>query len=188
MFPFVQATHFYVGHRRPVRLVVIHDMEAAESRTTAENVARWFASGASAPRASAHFCVDQDSIVQCVRGGDTAWHAPGANADGIGIEHAGYARQSRDQWLADDAMLNLSALLSAELVTVLGRFGVTVPLRRLSVAEVADGRTPGFCGHIDVSSAFHRSSHTDPGLHFPWRDYLAKVQWWLPHVGRIDFR
>ena len=63
------------------------------------------------------YCVDVDSIVQCVRDRDVAWRAPGANHSSIGIEHAGRARQSRAEW--DDpysrAMLARSAALVANL-------------------------------------------------------------------------
>src|SRR5207253_463587 len=66
MFPFAQARNYTRGRARPVRLIVVHDMEAPTGATTAENVARYFA-GAGAPRASAHFSIDSDSVVQCVR-------------------------------------------------------------------------------------------------------------------------
>ena len=74
----------------PIDLLVIHTMEAPEKPDTAENVAKWFA-GSTAPQASAHYCIDADSIVQCVQDRDVAWHAPGANHNGLGFEHAGTA-------------------------------------------------------------------------------------------------
>jgi hypothetical protein len=162
MFPFVAARHFYAGRNRPIRLIVVHDMEAPEQATTAESVASYFA-GPNASDASAHFCIDNNSVVQCVKAGDTAWAAPGANADGVHLEHAGYARQSRAEWLDpySESCLNWSSLVAAEVVKALAAFGVDVPVRRLSVPEVAGGVVRGFCGHIDVTRAFRRSSHTD---------------------------
>lgn len=183
MIPFVPARYLYRGRKQPRRtVVVIHSMEIAETNTTAEKVAALF-SGANSPRASFHFAVDRNSVVQSVAVGDTAWHAPGANNDGIGIEHAGYARQSRDQWLADGDMLNNSAGLAASIVHGLELFpGIRIPVRRLTVKELQDGVSSGFAGHRDVTDAFHRSTHQDPGNEFPWDVYLAKVAYVLDLV------
>lgn len=167
----MQAKHYTSGPRTkgPVRVVVVHSMEAPEKGTTAESVAAYFARGERV--ASAHYCIDADSIAQCVREADVAYHAPGANHDGIGLEHAGYARQTREEWLDPygKAMLALSAKLAAE---VAGRYGI--PALLLSVADLKAGKR-GFCSHHTVSLAYRRSSHTDPGTGFPWDWYLRAV-------------
>lgn len=184
MWPFRQARHFYTGRRRNQRvLIVVHDMEAPDGPTTAENVAGYFA-GPNAPQASAHFCCDQNSVVQCVKVGDTAWAAPNANADGIHIEHAGYARQSQAQWLEDDAVLKISSCVAAELVHTLKLFpGIDIPLRRLTVAEIAAGRTSGFAGHLDITRAYRTAGgHTDPGDGFPWEHWFTYVRWWVAQM------
>lgn len=171
-YPYVQARWLQRGRIKTPRLIVIHDMEAPEFNTTAERTARYFQ--VIDRKASAHYCVDADSIVECVHPDDTAFHAAGANADGIGIEHAGYARQSMDEWLDPygRAMLARSAVLIRELCK---RYGIAP--RRLSVAEVADGRTSGLCGHGDVSEAFPAVStgHYDPGSGFPWAVFLHMI-------------
>src|SRR5262249_13152262 len=69
--PFVAAKYQTVlwPRRRAPNLIVIHTMENAEKPDKAEEVALWFA-GKTAyppPQASAHFCIDENSIVQCVR-------------------------------------------------------------------------------------------------------------------------
>jgi N-acetyl-anhydromuramyl-L-alanine amidase AmpD len=172
--PLVLAAHYTPAnrpHSSPIDVVVIHTMEAPEKPKTARNVAAWFA-GSSAPQASAHYCVDDVDVVQCVLECDVAWHAPGANANGIGVEHAGYASQTPDQW-ADDysvAVLERSAKLVARLCQ---RFGI--PVARLSVAELAAGGR-GICGHVDVTNAFNGGrGHTDPGDAFPWDRYVGLV-------------
>jgi N-acetyl-anhydromuramyl-L-alanine amidase AmpD len=33
----------------------------------------------------------------------------------------------------------------------------------------------GICGHVEVSQAFHLSTHTDPGPNFPWSQFMAVV-------------
>jgi N-acetyl-anhydromuramyl-L-alanine amidase AmpD len=172
-YPFVEAKHYNRGRKGGrIDLIVIHTMEAPEKPTTAESVAAWFAS-ADAPPASAHFCIDQDSIVQCVRESDTAWHAPGANHNGIGIEHAGYARQTPAEW-ADEAstsMLRLSATLVADLCR---RYDI--PVERPSVDALKSGAR-GIVGHIDCTNAFSGGrGHVDPGPNFPFDRFFAMVR------------
>jgi len=152
-----------------VTRIVIHDMEIAEGASTAESCARMFHT--STIQASAHFCVDADSVVQCVELDARAWHAP-PNTGSVGIEHAGFASQSRAQWLDTYgvALLTRSAALTAWLCRTLN-----VPIVKLSPAGLLDGRH-GLCGHVDVTNAWHQTDHTDPGAHFPWDWYLAKVK------------
>lgn len=171
--PFVPAKNYTKGPRRKgIDLIVIHTMEAPQKGNTAENIANWFA-GATAPQASAHYCVDNDSIVQCVMDDDIAWHAPGANHNGIGIEHAGYAKQDPKAWGNDynQAMLTLSARLTAYLCQK-----YEIPILRLTVPELkAGGR--GICGHVDCTNAFGAGiGHWDPGNFFPYDEYLGWVR------------
>lgn len=173
-FPFKQAKNYTKGRVKPVQLIVLHSMEAPERVNTAENVAAYFA-GSNAPMASAHYCVDADSIVQCVRLTDTAYHCKNANANGIGIEHAGYAKQTRGEWLDTygKAMLELSAQLTAALCS---RY--SIPPRRAQFASKDNPRvvSPGICGHADVPN---HGSHWDPGPHFPMDYYLERVKFYL---------
>lgn len=159
-------------------------MEAPEKPGTALGVAKWFAKPnpkpgeardlrIHCPEASAHFCVDDGVMIQCVRLHDVAWGAPGANNDGIHIEHAGFAAQTPEQWKDDYSRLVLdrSSFLAASLCA---RFNI--PARKLSVAEVRDRKTSGICGHRDVALAFGKTDHVDPGANFPWDDYIALVE------------
>ncbi len=169
---FVQARHYTaVATARPVDLVVIHSMEAPERANTALAVAFWF-SGKNAPRASAHYCIDATEVVGCVHERDVAWAAPGANGNGIQLEHAGFAAQGAADW-ADaysEQVLARSAALCAEICK-----RHSIPVVKLTVPEVKAGRR-GICGHIEVTRAFNRSTHTDPGAHFPWGRYLELVE------------
>lgn len=169
---FVQARNYTKVASRTIAIIVIHTMEAAEKPDTAEAVANWFA-GPTAPRASAHYCIDSNSIVQCVRDHDVAWHAPGANHNGLGFEHAGRAAQRASDW--SDGYSTAELLRSAELAAdKCMKYGI--PIRRLTPAEIRAGKK-GFAGHIDVTHAFpDRGSHTDPGPNFPWPRYLRYVR------------
>ena len=161
--------HYYEGRNEALRLIVIHTMEAPESPKTAENIAAYFASGAVV--ASAHACVDQDSVVVCLPPSDTAFAAPGANADGYQIEHAGYASQDGAGWndAESQSMLRLSAAHAREIALAAG-----IPLKHLTNAELAAGEA-GFVGHNQVSEVYKRSDHWDPGPDFPWSQYMGLV-------------
>ena len=45
-------------------------------------------------------------------------------------------------------------------------------VRKLTVAELKDGLS-GVIGHDTATAAFHKSTHTDPGKHFPWALFLS---------------
>lgn len=175
--PFVQARHCRILFpREQVRsLIVIHTIECLEtSLTAAEDNALWFAGLGSAPPAvaSAHYFIDQDSVVQTVRDSDEAWHANQVNGRALGIEHAGFASQTAIQW-DDDAskeILDRSARLTARLA-----MKFNIPRRKVTSLGVRNG-VPGFCGHVDVTAAYQNPrGHTDPGTGFPWEKYMGLV-------------
>lgn len=88
---FIEARWYTVSSGRRIDFIVIHDMEMPETVHTAEDCANMFANLGPDRKASAHYTVDSDSIVQCVREKDIAYHAP-PNTHSIGVEHAGVAR------------------------------------------------------------------------------------------------
>jgi len=167
---FIPARNFTPTDGRQIDLIVIHDMEAAETTQTAENIANWFA-GPTAPRASAHWCFDSDSAVRCVRDVDVAWHAPGANHNGLGYEHAGYASQSREEWL-DDYGQSMLAISAAHARVDCETYGI--PIAFVDAGGLLAGQR-GVTTHWEVTQAFHRSTHWDPGPGFPMDHYLALV-------------
>ena len=64
--PLIQAKNYTASARKGVDWIVLHSMESQEKPGTARRVAEWFASE-NAPQASAHFCVDDNEIIRCVR-------------------------------------------------------------------------------------------------------------------------
>ncbi len=168
---FVQARNFTPGRRACIGLVVLHSAEAIERNDTAERLAAW-AAGPQAARSSWHYAVDADSVVQSVREADTAWHAPGANHNGIGIEHAGYAKQTSDDWSDpySSAMLERSAVLVSGICA-----RHAIPLAFVDASGLVRGER-GITTHAEVSKAFKKSTHTDPGKGFPLDAFLDMVR------------
>jgi N-acetyl-anhydromuramyl-L-alanine amidase AmpD len=178
---FIRARHYTdVGSpARHIDLVVLHTMEYPELPESAEWCANYFAKPG-APEASAHYLVDADSVVQGVKDEDVAWAAPGANHNGIQIEHAGYAKQTKKDWSDDysQRMLRRSAKLSARLCRK-----HRIPVRWISPSQLRSGRR-GLTSHANVSAAFKKSSHWDPGPNFPVTAYLALVKAELKPAAR----
>lgn len=166
------------------RLIVIHSMEYPLRRGAAEWCGNFFAgtTAEGAPKASAHAGVDPGGIVQYVPWDQIAWHAPGANQWGIGLEHAGYARFSLPEWTTPDgnAMLDNSAWLCAELCT---RFAIPVDFLDHWELASAGEKARGITTHREVNLAFKKSDHTDPGGGFPIGDYLRLVSKYALDAG-----
>jgi N-acetyl-anhydromuramyl-L-alanine amidase AmpD len=172
--PYLEATNWSrnVGPQ-PKHLIVLHCMEWPETSTGAEWCAGFFAGRQGpAPQTSANYCIDDDTIVCSVPPDRIAWHAPGANKHGIGLEHSGFARQSRAQWLDDYSLRML--MLSAELTAWLCR-RFEIPLQFVLGDHLRHGGR-GITTHAEVTRAWpDKGSHTDPGPFFPIGEYLRFV-------------
>jgi N-acetyl-anhydromuramyl-L-alanine amidase AmpD len=173
LIKFLQARRFSRASRAPssIRLIVIHATDGSEGLLKAEDCAARFA-GEDSPKASAHYAVDANSVVQCVLDTDVAWHAPGANHNGIGIELCGRAKQTRAEWLDEIShpTLCIGAGLTARLCK---RFNLPV---RFVPREGLINKMTGITTHFEVSRAFKKSTHTDPGPGFPMDWFLQQVQ------------
>lgn len=112
---FVQAhsSNFTKGRTRPIDRVIMH--YTAGNGDTAENNGKYFA-GADR-KASAHYFVDENSIVQTVAEGDTAWHAGNwdMNCRSVGIELCS-RKDSRGVYYIPDATVQRAAALVRELM------------------------------------------------------------------------
>jgi hypothetical protein len=170
----IEAANYTSVKSRSIDLIVIHDMEYPEKLTAAEDVARYFRNQRKGPSgSSAHYCCDHNSTVQCVADHDVAWAAPGANHDGLQIEHAGFARQTTAQWL-DDYGRKMLFGQSAPLVAMKCHLHRIPPKFLRAPALIAQRR--GITTHWEVTRAFsHGEGHTDPGMGFPLERYMEAV-------------
>jgi N-acetyl-anhydromuramyl-L-alanine amidase AmpD len=172
-WPMIRARWFtpVEGVRRKVRVVVIHSMEFPEQPDAARIIAHDFANRPADQKASAHLCIDDRHIIQCVRDNDVAFAAPGCNNDGIQIELAGFARQTQGEWL--DAygrrLLELAADATAQYCRKYG-----LPAVHLTNEQLRAGKK-GIVGHRQVSEVYRKSDHMDPGTGFPWEFFLERV-------------
>ena len=173
-WPFIQARWFtpFDGVRHP-RVIVVHDMEYYERDDSAEIIAHDFATRPPGNKASAHICVDNNSIVQCVKDNDIAYAAPGANSDGLQMELTGFGKQTEAEWLNfyGIALLAIGSDAAAQWCL---KFGL--PPIHLTDEQVKDKLTKGICGHDQVSRVFKLSDHTDPGVNFPWQYFISSVR------------
>ena len=169
-YPFVESPHINRTGGRQIDLIVIHTMEMDEKGETAENCAQWFRNPGA--KVSAHYCVDANSIVQCVKDENVAWAAPGANSDGL--QHR--ARRPRE---ADRA--RLERRLFDRDARALGR------ARRRALHEVQDPRHVALRGRPHGREARDHDArrgqqgvqarhHWDPGTGFPVERYLGLIR------------
>ena len=165
-YAFIESPHKTEANGRVIGVVVIHTMEIPERDGAAELCARWFQNPES--EVSAHYCVDAETTIQCVLEQDIAWHARGGNASSVGVELAGYAGQRSLGWsdAYSRAVVERAARVTAE---VCARH--RIPIRRLRAADLVAGKR-GVTGHADVSAAFRKGDHWDPGPDFPWARFL----------------
>ena len=160
--------------RRPlsaIKWVVIHSIEAP----TAESAARWFQNPDSG--GSAQLCVDDENCFRCLDERDIPWAAPGANEKGTHIELAGFARWTKEEWLAHERTLRRAAYKTA--VSLKAR---NIPARWRSSWGLRLGLR-GVTSHANVSKAFGGSDHWDPGPGFPRKFFMALVRQYLEEMA-----
>lgn len=159
------VTHGGVRSTKSIRQIILHSMEY-QGDTAAEALGRLSCSRAYG--ASPHFGIDDDSLQQYLPITVVGWHAQGANTCTIGIEQAGYARWSREQWLNHSGTLDRTAWLLARLSKQTG-----IPLAYVDAAGLRKG-TRGISTHADVTKAYSiAGGHVDPGKNYPM-DWVLK--------------
>lgn len=167
---FRQAANYKPGPRRGgINLLVIHTAEVPRVTGMAR---RLMDNCATTPEMKSwHYAVDRDEVTQSVKIEDIAWHAPGANANGIGVELAARASQTLADWEDDYSVAQLG--LVAELFAALAT-NLNIPIAYVNAAGLLAGAR-GITTHAQVSLAFKKSTHTDPGASFPMDEFITLV-------------
>jgi len=146
-------------------VIVIHTTEGSEGPRSAEDGAAY--DQRRPDGTSAHFYVDSDSVVQCVRTTDEAHTAAGRGNDiGIHIEVCGRAGQTAAQW--DDPVSRATIDHLAGLCRTLLHKYPRIRAVDLTPAQLRAGQRWAFCEHKDISVAWGETDHWDPGPAFPW--------------------
>lgn len=115
-------------------------------------VEKWLASSLTFPTAAHYYVSRSGEATQMVPDEKKAVHANDYNSRSIGIEHEAHAAVND----FPAAMMAKSAKMTAALCK---KFGI--PMDRDHII-----------GHAEVPGA----THTDPGIYFPWTDYIDLVR------------
>ncbi|MFN0028420.1 MAG: N-acetylmuramoyl-L-alanine amidase [Acidimicrobiales bacterium] len=158
----IPSPSYHAGRLRPIRLIVLHTAQSACTVGAARNIATYLAKPA--VKASCHYVVDPSEVVAQVPEGDTAWCAPGANADGIQVEQAGRAEFTAYEWGSGLCELMLRTQLAPLLADICRRH--SLPPVWLNALQVAAGNL-GITDHATVNAAFGASDHWDCGPDYP---------------------
>ena len=156
-----------------IRWLVIHTSEGGEGLTSAENLAAFIQTPRTSTNlASYHYIFDTDRIIPIVPDAWIAYAAGGGNAQGLHACYPGKAGQTPEQWA--DNVSSAQHEQAAQWLVDKGR-EYDIPLVKLGADDLRAGKR-GVCGHHDVSLAFKKSDHTDPGKAYPWTTVLGRAQ------------
>ena len=164
-----QPARLAYGKRDPraLHLIVLH---STESTGLAANVASYFQSPSAG--GSANLVVGEDGCFRSVPDLQEPAGAPGTNSDGLHIEIVGLAKWTRDEWLhRAPRAIDLAARALAEWSVAYG-----IPLAFVGSDALKTGHARGVTTHAEVSKAFKKSDHWDPGPGFPLDVLLERAR------------
>lgn len=155
------------------KYIVIHSTETENIKGSAKSVALYF-HNASNHGASTQLVLDDVSCWRTLHDNVIPWAAPPFNSRGLHIELCGRAAWSRAEWWE-----HIVTIRKAAQATAYWAADYDIPLRWLSPA-MCKKYASGITSHRNVSLAFKKSTHTDPGAeggkHFPYDRFMALVK------------
>jgi N-acetylmuramoyl-L-alanine amidase CwlA len=160
----------YHGGAQTPKMVVMHSTVGPTKKGSAYNIARYFRLGPSTP-SSAHYVVDAATTYQCVGDHTVAYHC-GYNQDSIGVEMCDYPTTlDWERWKDQDHrdMFDRAVKLVASLCLAYGIPPFFVGPIRLRLGF------KGVTTHNNMSIAFRKSTHWDPGK-WPRRKFMRAVR------------
>lgn len=157
------------GGTQTPKLIVMHGTVSPCVAGGARAVAKFFATEDN--KTSAHYVRDPLETIQCVGDHTVAYHC-GYNQDSIGYELCDPQAGPGARW-SDKNHTMMLAGAAKDVARLCLAYGI--PVAKVSVADLKAGKR-GICGHADMSLAFRRSTHTDPGAAFPWSTFIGLVK------------
>lgn len=181
--PYIEANSYGPRENHPLKWIIIHSTVSPCEPGGARNIARYFA--APGTEASAHYIIDPEEIIQSVYDSWVAWHC-GYNWNSIAEEMCdipgpvpndppGSARRKMLRrswrWIKPNQrkMLHLTAKNSARIA-----LAYDIPMIWVGVRGLRAGKR-GFSSHANMSKAFKKSVHWDPGW-WPRRRFMRLVR------------
>lgn len=161
---------YHGGSRRKwdIKTGVIHSTDGGKGQTAQGN-ARYLAG----PDAggSTQLVIDDKICYRILGDLEIPYGAPGANMEGVHIEQVGTSTWSREEWLRRYMTLHHTAYKMAVWCHI-----YNFPPIWLSVDALKNGNIRGVTSHNNVSLAYKRSDHTDPGVKYPYDYFLAALK------------
>jgi len=156
----------------PLWLVIHTSEQGAEFENSAEGLCAFIGTPATSTNvASYHYVIDTDKVFPLVRDDYRAHAAGGGNSQGLHICFPGKAAQTPAEW--HDAISTAQLEQCARWLADKSQ-EYRIPLSRLDPQDLVEGNK-GVCGHVDVTNAFHQSTHTDPGVNFPYDEVINRA-------------
>jgi hypothetical protein len=163
--------------------IPLHDEEAPTARSAAGYFQMRQSGG------SAHLCIDDKECFRCLSNETIPWGASSApqleaNLHGFHIEQGGYARWLPGQWLLHKKTIDRAAYKTA---FHLKKF--KLPVQFVDATDLVRGArsghpVKGVTTHAEITKASKKLdpnnawkyTHTDPGLFWPRRWFMKRVQ------------
>jgi hypothetical protein len=170
------------------RIIVLHSAETSEITASAEGTAGYFMGGSGGRIASAHYCTDIDSVVQCIPEDKSAAGTPGGwNRFSIHIEQAGRAAQSVVQWRDAYSTEMIDKRVVPLLVDICLRHHIVPKFVTLAdaLSKITDPEFTGITTHAVntdycIVKKLKTNRHYDPGGNYPKDAVIKAVQAQIP--------
>lgn len=168
---FQQARNHGPAGNLPITRIVMHGTVSPCRAGQARATAHMFST--TTRDASTQYVVDPGEVVQCVKDNVIAYGAP-PNKGAIHVEQCDPQAGLGSRWqdANHQAMLRRAAALVAVLCTK-----YKIPIRKIDAHDLLRGKK-GICGHLDVTQAWHQTTHVDPGPDYPWDQFISLVKFY----------
>lgn len=171
----VGAGRCRLARRQSKGYFVIHDSEGPDG--SSEGLLRFMGNPATETNVASYHAVTREdgSYTQILDPQWAPYSAPPLNDYAMHVCMPGKAAQTREQWLDPISSKYIEGVVAFIKDWC---FELDIPKEYLTVPQLIangiEGLHGGYTSHDNVSDAWHKSSHYDPGSEFPW-DVLANL-------------